>query len=278
MFPKLLVFLVPIFFSFDFVASSNFEVVGVSALNPQNDPIYDPVTGLWSLDVNKDPVYEPSLQVDTNSPWSFNSHERSFSPYSNFNYSFSSPSSIESDSLSPTTTQDNNSVASELVETIEPVYTPKCCRAQKPIWYIKIGNIFEGNSPTTGLISRLKFFKDFINEASIHPFDVTYSIVSHLFMEHKELIKSVTNSVHAELYYVRRKDALEALARMGNILDRTLYKKHIIAITLSFASFGQAQIKIIFESSKLISSTATRNQLLEIFPNISKFKLNPLLK
>ncbi len=281
MVPKFLLLAFSILFT-SFAASSSFlqghEAVGVSGLNPKKDPTYDPKTGHWGWDFSKDPVYDPTSQVNAYSPWSFNSDENSFSPYSNISPSPRSLISPMSDlfSLSPSTTKEDVSALTTLneLETIELAYIPKRCRGQKPLWHVKIGNIYDKYTPTAGLISSLGYFKELINEISIPSLDITYSIISHMFADHESLTEALSCSVHLDLYYIKRKDALEALINLGMILDEKLSVKHVMAITLSFVANGPAHIEIIFDSSKLISAHIVRDELLQFFPKIGNFRFN----
>ena len=213
-------------------ASNDFECVGVSGLNPENDPIYDPITKTWS------PVSVPdiwSLSKSTDSQGAFPPQPNHFSSHYNT----------------------NGASASTLSGSFK-------------YWNFLIGPAHSQNS-SIGFLSHLSEFKDIIHHYNLKSFNSTYTMVSYLhsnsihynFYIHRSLVI---------IFNCRKQFLDKKLGILSEILEPKLVEEFILAVTVRFnaVSPDHAQIRIAVKSS--YTAHYLRNELVNAFDNILQIK------
>lgn len=187
-------------------ASNDFECVGVSGLNPENDPIYDPITKTWT------PVSVPAIWSPTKSPDS----QGSFPPRSK---QFSSHYNIKGAS------------ASALSDSFKH-------------WKFIVGPAHSQND-SIGSLSHLSEFRYIMQHYNLKDFDATYTMASYLYSSKSRLNHHIKES-HAIIFNCKKQFLDHNLLILSEILEPKLVEKFILAVMVRFNASNPdfAQIRI----------------------------------
>lgn len=243
-----------VFFIFSLVkGSSFFEPVGIAALNPEKDPIFDPLTGKWSFDTSMDPVYEPT---DTFSPLKSTGEE---SPYFFKDDLLISPSNTNSSDLCRSFSPKNDPC----------LYVPEKCIGYMRLWDVYMGYPEEKNE-IIGWISHLGYVKDMVNDLSLATSNVVYSIIPSKSRNMDNLI-SILPECHVLEIVSEKFKAFHNLFTLSTILEKRFKRGPIVAVYLIFHE-KYAHIRIVVNRAKESSKYFhIQDNLLNDFPSISQY-------
>lgn len=251
-----------VLFIFEIVKGSSFiEPVGISALNPENDPIYDPRTGRWHLDTSSDPEYVPLSSKMASSPLKVDheSHLVSRSPTPEIDIL-----------LSPSNTKSSSDESCSFSPDYDPnLYVPEKCRGYMRLWDFYSGYL-EEKKEVIGWISHLGYAKDMINELSLPTSNARYTFIPSK-SKNVDTIISILSDCHYLEIVCGRWEAYSNLFVLSKILEHRIKRGPVVAVYLTF-TYKHAHIRIIInrlkESGKYLG---IREKLVNDFPEISRY-------
>lgn len=258
-------------------AASNFDCVGVQGLNPKNDPIYDPETGLWKLDPTMDPVFQPEKEKvlsEQERPLSEQEPPISSNPASPLLLIISNNSSASLES--PLSSNYSPSVLSEVSPRFsrkrcyDPfLYVPERCLNYDRLWDFYAGYI-ENPTSAIGSISQLGYTKNIIFDLNLPTSNVVYTLLPSIYASKEELFFLLPSTefleITSEIYM-----AFRNLFTLSVHLEKRIKKRIVIAVNLIlFDDF--AKIRIIVDRSTEDNGFAkVRRNIISLFPMISDY-------
>lgn len=272
------VIIIKIFLTFGIIqAASNFDIVGIQGLNPTNDPIYDPETGLWKLDSSMDPVFEPEKEKNNfehEQPLSEQEPPISSNPTSppSLIISNDSPALLES----PLSSNYSPSVLSETSPRFsrkryyDPfLYVPKRCLNYDRLWDFYAGYI-ENHSSAIGWISQLGYTKYVIHDLNLPKSNAVYTLIPSIYPSKEELLFILPSTEFLEITSEINM-AFRNLFTLSVHLEQRIKKRVIIAVYLIlFDNFAKIRI-IVDRSAENSGFSKVRRNIISLFPMISDY-------
>lgn len=272
---------------FSACSCASFSALGIQGLNPENDPIYDPVTGKWAMDTSKDPVYVPTiktsptsmsngafnlaqLKTDYDNDDSSSSATSFFSPLSS---PFTSPSFDLANVLSPNSKGSNVSMESTTdFESTSDYYIPLKCRRSKRSWIFHSG-LVQDYTRALGEISHLQHARDMINDLELPRSNIAYSLIRQSY-DNPEKLAKVLPHAYSLLIACPPKRAFTSLYALSADLSRNA-NGLVIAVNVFFLEKDQdVIIEIIVDEylkNRVFFDKNFRKLIAKVFPNVSDY-------
>lgn len=239
------------------------HVIGIKGLNPENDPIYDPVTGRLSIISTNDPIHLPAAEISpTGSSISSSSNfvdiSSSQSPPSMFHTIFPSNSTdsepvLASPAFSVQIPQNNN------------VHIPEKSLKQKKLWNFHYGYPEEFN-PVFGCTGFLSQAREMFSDLNLSQSEAVYSLISIQYSNPQKLAQ-VLPYAHALEIYCPYGQVFSNLHRIS--MNFRSIPPSIISINLIFKRVGETVlIQIVLDESIKVNKFL-RKEIIDVARSIA---------